>query len=515
MTTPPATRATRREWIGLAVIALPCLLYAMDLTVLNLAVPHIFTDLAPTSTQQLWIVDIYGFVIAGSLITMGTLGDRIGRRRMLLIGAAAFGAASVLAAFSTTAATLIASRAVLGVAGATLAPSTLSLIRTMFVDSQQRTFAIGVWAASFSAGSAFGPVLGGLVLEHYWWGAVFLLCVPVMMLLLALGPVLLPEAVERVPGRLDVASAAMALVAVLLVIYGLKQLAGDGSVVSAGIAVPLGAATGVLFVRRQRRLADPLIDLALFRMPAFSAALATYTLGVFVVFGINIPIAQYLQLALGLSPLHAGLWLLPSTAAFVLGSMLSPVCARWFRPAFVIAVGLAFASLGLVLLARISIPGVFGGAAGIAIGSAIVAIGLAPVPTLATSIVIGSAPASRAGLASGLSETCGELGGALGIALFGSLGTTLYRSGLGGAAPLGTDTLAGAVALAARQPGDAAWLDPARQAFVHAFEVTALVGAAILLATGVLAALLLRRAGEAPSTTAEVDRALTCCESAR
>src|SRR5215218_9447271 len=188
-----AQQAGRREWIGLAVIALPCLLYSMDLTVLNLAVPHLSADLKPTSAQLLWIVDIYGFMVAGSLITMGTLGDRIGRRRLLMIGAAAFGAASVIAAFSSSAEMLIASRALLGVAGATLAPSTLSLIRSMFQDDQQRTVAIGIWITSFSVGAAIGPLVGGVLLEGFHWGSVFLLAVPVMALLLAIGPRLLPE----------------------------------------------------------------------------------------------------------------------------------------------------------------------------------------------------------------------------------------------------------------------------------------------------------------------------------
>jgi MFS transporter, DHA2 family, multidrug resistance protein len=223
---PPA-KATRREWIGLAVIALPCLLYSMDLTVLNLAVPHLSAALRPSSAQLLWIVDIYGFMIAGSLIPMGTLGDRIGRRRLLLVGAAAFGVASVLAAFSTSANRLSAARAVLGIAGATLAPSTLSLIRNMFLDPEQRTAAIGVWITSYSVGGAIGPILGGLLLQHFWWGSVFLLGVPVMVLLLLVGPVLLPEYRDPNAGRPDVISAAQSLFAILLVIYGLKQIAQD------------------------------------------------------------------------------------------------------------------------------------------------------------------------------------------------------------------------------------------------------------------------------------------------
>ncbi|HZA25693.1 MAG TPA: MFS transporter, partial [Dehalococcoidia bacterium] len=195
-------RATRREWIGLGVLAIACVLYAMDLTVLHLAVPSLSADLQPSSVQLLWIIDVYGFLVGGSLITMGTLGDRIGRRKLLLIGAAAFGVASVMAAFSTSAEMLIAARALMGVAGATLAPSTLSLIFSMFRDPRQRSVAIGVWISGFSAGAAIGPVVGGVLLEFFWWGSVFLLALPVMALLLALGPRVLPEFRDPQAGRL-------------------------------------------------------------------------------------------------------------------------------------------------------------------------------------------------------------------------------------------------------------------------------------------------------------------------
>ena len=261
------SRAGRREWIGLGVIAIACMLYVMDLTVLHLAIPAISADLQPSSTQLLWIIDIYGFVVAGSLITMGTLGDRIGRRRLLMIGAAAFGAASVLAALSTSAEMLIGTRALLGIAGATIAPSTLSLIRNMFLDPDQRTRAIAVWITSFSVGAAVGPLLGGLVLEFFWWGAAFLINVPVMLLLLILGPRLLPEFKDPTAGRLDIASAALSLVAILTVIFGLKQFAQEGIGWLAVASLALGLAIGVAFVRRQRRLDDPLIDLGLFRVP--------------------------------------------------------------------------------------------------------------------------------------------------------------------------------------------------------------------------------------------------------
>src|SRR5688572_28030502 len=261
-----APRAGRREWIGLAVIALPCMLYSMDLTVLNLAVPHLSADLKPSSAELLWIIDIYGFMVAGALITMGTLGDRIGRRRLLLIGATAFGIASVIAAFSSSAEMLIATRALLGVAGATLAPSTLSLIRNMFLDPNQRTFAIGVWVTSYSVGGAIGPLLGGILLEYFHWGSVFLLGVPVMLLLLVLGPLLLPEYRDPKAGRLDLLSAALSLAAVLLVIYGLKRIAEGGLAWLPVVCIAIGLLVGFQFVRRQRRLADPLIDLRLFRV---------------------------------------------------------------------------------------------------------------------------------------------------------------------------------------------------------------------------------------------------------
>ncbi len=254
-----------REWIGLAVLALGCLLYVMDLTVLHLAIPAISADLRPSSAQLLWIIDIYGFFVAGSLITMGTLGDRIGRRRLLLVGSGAFGVVSLLAAFSTSAEMLIVSRALLGIAGATLAPSTLSLIFHMFPDPKQRSVAIGVWIGSFSAGSAVGPVLGGVLLELFWWGSVFLLALPVMALLLVLGPRVLPEYRDPDAGRLDLVSAAMSVIAVLAVIYGLKEIAQDGFGSLPALFIVAGVAVGVAFVRRQRRLADPMIDVGLFQ----------------------------------------------------------------------------------------------------------------------------------------------------------------------------------------------------------------------------------------------------------
>src|SRR6266540_2956996 len=419
VTAADVPRAGRREWTGLAVLALACLLYAMDLTVLHLAVPSL-------SEQLLWITDIYGFMVAGFLVTMGTLGDRIGRRRLLLAGAGAFGVVSVLAAASTSPEMLIAARALLGIAGATLAPSTLSLIFSMFPDPRQRTTAIGIWITSFSAGGAIGPVAGGVLLENFWWGSVFLLALPVMALLLLLGPRLLPEYRAPDAGRLDLTSAGLSLVAVLAVVFGLKQIAQDGLGWLAVSSVLAGLGVGVVFARRQLRLPDPMIDLRLFRIRAFSASLATNLLGIFIVVGYFLFVAQYLQLVLGLSPLRAGLWSLPSAVGFIIGSNLAPRILRHIRPAYVIGAGLAMAAIGLAVLTQV------GGSpnADLAIlagASLVVSLGLAPVFTATTDLIVSSAPPERAGAASGISETGAELGGALGIAILGSIGVAVYR----------------------------------------------------------------------------------------
>ncbi len=496
-------RAGRREWIGLAVIALPCLLYSMDLTVLNLALPALSADLAPTSSQLLWIVDIYGFLVAGMLITMGTLGDRIGRRRLLLIGAAAFGIASTIAAFSTSAEMLIAMRALLGLAGATLAPSTLSLIRNMFHDPQQRTVAIGVWISSYSAGAAIGPVLGGVLLEYFWWGSVFLVGVPVMVLLLLVGPSLLPEYRDPNAGRLDLASAGLSLTAVLATIYGLKRTVEAGFGWPQALCIASGGVLGLVFLRRQAILADPMIDLQLFRTRAFSAALATYALGTFVAFGIFIFVAQHMQLVLGMGPLEAGLWTMPFAGAFIVGSMLTPMIVRRIRPGHLMAAGLAVAAVGFALLTQVDETS---GVALLVTAFVVYSLGLAPVFTLSTDLVVGSAPPERAGAASAISETASEFGGALGIAILGSIGTAVYRSEMAEALPAGIpsatveaarQTLGGAVAAAQRLPGplDVALIGTARDAFAQSFEVVAAVCASLLVALAIIAGVLLSREG--------------------
>jgi len=519
MTTSVPTRATRREWIGLFVLALAALMYVMDLTVLHLAVPKLSADLEPTSAQLLWIIDIYGFFVAGLLITMGTLGDRIGRRRLLLIGAVVFGATSLLAAFSTSAEMLIVARALLGISGATLAPSTLSLIFHMFTDPRERSIAVGVWIGSFSAGSAIGPILGGLMLEFFWWGSVFLLALPVMALLLVLGPRVLPEYRDPDAGRLDLVSAGMSIVALLAVIFGLKEIAQDGPGPMPAAAIAAGLLVGVLWVRRQGRLADPMIDVGLFRLRAFNAALTVNFLAIFVLVGYFLFVAQYLQLVVGLSPLVAGLWSLPSAVAFIIGSQAAPRIVHRVRPAYLIGGGLAVGAVGLAMLAGV---GASDGLALLVVASVVISIGLAPVFGLTTELIVGSAPPERAGAASGISETAAELGGALGIAILGSVGVAIYRGAVGAelpstvpvaAAEAARDTLGGAVAVASQLPAElgAAVLEVARQAFVAGMHLTAGIAAVVALGLAVLALVSLRSqslgggedAGEPPSLAPE------------
>jgi DHA2 family multidrug resistance protein-like MFS transporter len=501
-------RAGRREWVALAVIALPCLLYSMDLGVLYLALPSLSAALKPSPTQLLWISDIYGFLLAGFLLTMGILGDRIGRRRLLMIGAAMFGLASVLAAFATSVAMLIVARGLLGIAAATLAPSTLSLIRNMFLDDRQRTVAIGVWVMSFSAGAALGPALGGLLLHFFWWGSVFLIAVPVMALLLVLGPMLLPEFREPDPRPLDLPSAALSLFAVLTLVYGIKRLAESGLGPVAALSFLIGGALGLVFLRRQQTLAAPLLDLHLFRRPVFAAALAANTLGLFLIFGTFFVTDQYLQLVLGLSPLAAGLWSVPPTFGFIAGSSLGPVLMRRVGVARTMTYGFAVAAAGLLILTQL--PGHGGhGLPLTLVGTGLLGLGVSSVVTLATDVIVGAVPPEKAGQASGLSETGTELGGALGIALLGSIATAVYRGHVG---PLAgaehVRTLADAVHAAAHLPGRVGvpLVDASRVAFTQGLHVVAIVGAVLAILLAMVVARVLRGAeapddAEAPAMT--------------
>ncbi|MEC3975668.1 MFS transporter [Amycolatopsis sp. H20-H5] len=485
--------AGRRQWWSLAVLVLPVLLISVDMTVLGFALPYLSEDLAPTGAQQLWIVDIYSFMLAGLLVLMGTLGDRVGRRKLLLTGAVAFGAASVLAAFSTSAMMLILARALLGVGGATLMPSTLSLIRSIFADARQRRFAIAVWSAGFSGGMAVGPVLGGYLLEHFWWGSVFLINVPVMALLLVAGPFLLPEARDPNPGRFDPASAVLSLAAMLPVVYGIKLVAEHGFTFTAVVAILAGLALGALFVRRQRKLDDPMLDLKLFADRTFSVSVVTNLLGVFALVGLLFLIPQYLQLVLGFSPLVAALWMIPATVAGIAGAFAAAQLAKHFRTSTLVGGGLLAGVAGFLVLTQL---GAESGLGAVVIAFVLVGGGVAQSETLTNDLVVSAAPPARAGAASAISETGYELGGALGTAILGSIATAVYRGGHAEGTPdAARETLGAAVGAAAHLPAEQAQalLATARAAFVQGVHVTAWAGAAVLLYTSVQAFVLLNR----------------------
>lgn len=492
------SKAGPREWLGLAVIALPCMVYSMDLMVLDLALPAIGSALKPTSAQLLWIVDVYGFLLAGSLVTMGMLGDRIGRRRVLLVGAAGFIVASLFGAFSVSPIMLIVARGLLGLAGATLAPSTLSLIRNLFLEPQERTFAIGIWATSFSTGAALGPLVGGLLLQRFWWGSAFLIGIPIMALLLAVGPFLLPEYRAEQRSTIDWPSAVLSALGVLPLIYGIKQIVLGGSK-EVGIAcLIIGLVAGATFVRRQRALSDPLLDLALFQNADFTASLVVYLLTVFATFVSLVFFAQFLQQVQGLSAFSSGLSTLPTALGFIAGSQLGPQLVKRFAAAEVIVVSLCVAATGLFCLGQL---GPTSSLARAIAGSVLLALGAAPAVTLITDLVVSRAPAEHAGTASALSETCGEFGGALGIALLGTLGSALYRhrlASLGSLAPTGEpfDTMGDALAAARTLPQPEARLliEHAREAFMAGMKVSMLIAALIVTASAVFVYVVLGRA---------------------
>jgi MFS transporter, DHA2 family, multidrug resistance protein len=490
-------RTGLRPWLGLAVLALPTFLLAIDTTVLYLAVPQLTADLAPSGTQLLWIIDIYSFMIAGLLITMGSLGDRVGRRRVLIAGAVLFGLASVLAAYSTNPAMLILARALLGVAGATLMPSTLALISDLFHDPRRRRLAIGIWAACFSAGVLAGPLIGGLLLNYFWWGSVFLMAVPVMVLLVAAAPILLPESRDAEAGRLDALNVLLSLSAMLLIIYGLKSMAERGPGLVAVGTVAVGLALGAAFIRRQRRQADPMVDVQLFRRRSFSAAIFALLIGLAAMGGVYLYLTQYLQLVVGLTPLEAGLWLLPSAAAMVISSVSAPVLTRWISPGILVGSAMGVSALGYLSLL---LADGNGSLAVIVIALTVIYLGIGPLMALGTDLVVGGAPANRAGSAGALSETSMELGLAAGVAVLGSIGTAVYRAELSGpaladvpaqATGSARDTLAGALDAAAGLPAGQGELlaGAAREAFTAALNLAGGISAALMAVAAVLTVL--------------------------
>lgn len=481
----PDQRAGRREWMGLAALAVATLLVAIDSGVLFLALPHLSADLGATSSQQLWIIDIYLFLLGGFMITMGTLGDRIGRRRLLLLGASGFTIASVVSAYSTSPEMLIAARALLGVAAATMSPSTLALISNMFRNARQRGVAISIWATCMFAGGALGPVIGGVMLDHWWWGSVFLLAVPVMAVILIAGPLLLPE--YRNPeavGRIDLASVALSLAAILPIIYGIKNLAASDSDVPVAVgAVVIGLANAYFFVRRQLSLPNPLLDLRLLRNRKLRVVLPAMLIGSGAFAGTSMFTAQYIQSVAGRSPGESGLWMSFTGLGIAAGTLLAPVLVRGLRPQALIILGVTGSAIALLVLTQ---AGTSGWLIGVVASIAVVAFGIGPLFALGTGIVVGSAPPERAGSAASMSETSNLLGSSLGLALLGTVGAAIYRGEMAevdlGAYPpeladSARETIGGATV-----GGESGLIALAREAFTNGLNVVAATAAVALVA---------------------------------
>lgn len=494
-----APRAGAREWVVLAVLMLPVLLVSIDNTVLSFALPSISKALEPSGTGMLWIIDAYPLVLAGLLVSMGSLGDRIGRRKLLLIGATGFALVSVGAAFAPTTELLIAARASLGFFGAMLMPSTLSLLRSVFVDREQRRLAIAVWASGFAAGSALGPIVGGVLIEHFWWGSVFLLAVPVLIPLLILTPLLVRESRDPNPGPIDVPSIFLSLLTMAPIVYGIKTLASDGFSVSGVLAILVGVVSGWLFVRRQLRRPIPMLDMRLFRRASFSGAVLINLLSVVSLVGYLFFVSQHLQLVLGLSPIDAGLVLIPGLATMIVAGLVIVPIARRVRPAIVVPIALLISAGGYLVVA------LTGGDAqsGVLILSFVMlGLGIGAAETVSNELILSSAPAEKAGAASAVSETAYELGAVLGTATLGTILTASYRSavvlpdGLTAAqAHAAGETLGGATTVASQLPTGLGeqLLASARAAFDSGVALTAGIGVGLMVAAAILAVISLRR----------------------
>lgn len=493
----PSTPA--RFWAGLALLCLPTAVLALDMSVLYLTLPHISAALGADATRELWILDIYPLLIAGLLVPMGALGDRIGQRRLLLYGSAAFAAVSTLAAFSPNADTLILARAALGAAGAPLMPATLGLLNAMFPDPNHRRTAIAVWSSAFMTGFATGPLIGGALLETFWWGSVFLLAVPVMALVVLTGRTLLPEHRRENPGRFDGPSATLFFVGLLPLVHGLKDLAHQGASLAAAAWIALGAAALVAFVLRQRRLTDPLLDLRLLTDRTSATALALLLLGPAIIGGLTLFVPQYLQSTQGMGALRAGAMVAPAALGLIVGALLAPIAARRMPAGTVIAAGLALSCAGLVMVAH----GTTAGPAWVIVGLIVVYLGSGPFDALGTDLVVGAAPKDGAGSAGAASETATELGTGLGIALLGTLGTAIYQNRAAHTLPAdlpedvavtaGT-SLSGAVSVLAdldRAEADAV-REAAATAFAAGLQTVALTGAVIAALLAIASARLLR-----------------------
>ncbi|WP_435298992.1 MFS transporter [Timonella sp. A28] len=496
---PTTPRAGIKEWLGLATLMLVVLIVSIDNTVLSFALPELSKELRPTGTALLWMVDIYPLVLAGLLVVMGTLGDRIGRKKLLLIGAVGFGAVSIYAAFATSAEHLIAARALLGLFGATLMPSTLALLRNLFHNNEQRRLAIAIWAAGFSAGAALGPIVGGWLLEHFWWGSVFLVNVPVIIIMLISAIIILPESKDPHPGKLDLLSVAASIAAMFSIVYGIKALAANGKIEIGLLSLAVGLLIGTWFVRRQLNSHNPMLDMHLFTNRVFSVSIMANLLSILAMAGMVYYVSQYLQLVLGYSPLTAGFYLLPGLIATIASGMVAVKLANHFPLRILIPLGLALSTMGFAVATQL---GATSSVWLLVSAFLLVGLGVGLAETLTNDAILSSVPPNKAGAASGISETAYELGALLGTAFLGSILTAAYRNNIEfppGVSPqdanAASETLGGALEVAANLPAETGEqvAQAAKVAFAHGADLTSLVGAIVVFGAVIMTATALRK----------------------
>lgn len=492
--TLPRILSARRRWAALAVLLFPVLLVSVDNTVLSFAVPAISSALEPTGNQLLWIIDIYPLILAGLLVPMGSLGDRIGRRKLLLIGAVGFAAVSGVAAFATDASQLIAARTLLGIFGAMLMPATLSLLRNIFTDPIERRTAIAIWAAAFSGGAVLGPIIGGLLLQHLWWGSVFFLAVPMLLPLLVGGLLLLPESRDPNPGKVDPLSIGLVILTLLPFVYGIKSISSGPWYVPV-LCVTLGVLCGVAFVRRQLASDNPMFDVRLFANRIFSGALVVNLIGIFSLVGFIYFVSQHLQLISGLSPFEAGVWMTPGLVLTMIFGLVAVRLASRFGSSNVMIAGLALSAVayGIVVFA-----GSAGSDAWLMVAFCVLGLGVGMSETLSNDLVLSEVPAAKAGAASAISETAYEVGSVLGTAILGTILNGIYAASLLVPTTLNESQAETAAHSLSGAHNVAGQLDPASahallDSAAHAFDRGVLLTATLAAVLALVAALVVNR----------------------
>lgn len=490
----------KQRWLALVVLMLPVLLVSVDNTVLAFAIPSISQALAPTGTQQLWIIDVYSLVLAGLLVPMGSLGDRLGRKKLLLIGSTGFAVVSAVAAFAPSAGWLILARASLGFFGAMLMPSTLSLIRNIFTNSSERRTAIAVWASMFSAGAALGPIVGGFLLEHFAWGAVFLMAVPVLVLFLAVAPVSVPESKDPQPGPIDLLSIVLVMAAMSPIVFAIKHLAEDGFDLLGVVAALVGVVCGWLFVRRQLHRKEPMLDVLLFKNTVFTGAILSNLISIMAMTGFIFFVSQHLQLVSGLTPMRAGIFLLPGLVLTIISGLLVVQLVPRVHPAVVVAGSLLVNAVGYAV---VILTGNTATDIGLMMAFILLGIGVGAGETIANDLMLASVEPEKAGAASAISETSYEVGAVLGTAVLGGILTAAYQlnvllpHGLNDEeAQVAGETLGGATEVAHARGGDigAQLLESAQHAFDGGVVWTSVISMTLMVGAAALAFMMLRSA---------------------